>query len=161
MTHLHPFLVSALALPLIMTGCGSGEEIVEQAPPPAEPHAQSFTPAQEAPPRKAEFETRTDTVTATHAGSLTPAGKAVRGAQVRYMVQIGAFKDPKNASAIQAETRRRYHVPVLNDFHSARSLYQIRLGFFESLESASAFRQKMLDEYPLDYKDSWVVQLKR
>jgi cell division septation protein DedD len=161
MTSLYPFIVSALALPLILSGCGSAEEAVEEAPPPAEPRAQSFTPAQDPPPRKVEFETRTDTVTATHAGALTPAGNPARGAQIRYMVQIGAFKDPKNASTVQAETRRRYHVPVLNDFNSPRGLYQIRLGFFESRESASAFRQKMIDEYPLEYKDSWVVQLKR
>jgi cell division septation protein DedD len=161
MTSVYPLLLSALAVPLLLSGCGSGEDVVEQAPPPAEPRAQSFTPAREATPRKVEFETRTDTVTATHADPLIPAGSPARGVQIRFMVQIGAFKDPKNASAVQTETRRRYHLPVLNDFNAARGLYQIRMGFFESRENAAAFRQKMLEEYPRDYTGSWVVQLKR
>jgi cell division septation protein DedD len=115
----------------------------------------------EPPPKKIEFETKIDTVTADHGNEHAAAGSQTRGVQIRYMVQIGAFKDPKNATAIQAASRQRYHLPVLNDYFAGLGLYQIRIGFFESREAARAFRQKMIQEYPADYKDSWVVQLKR
>jgi len=81
--------------------------------------------------------------------------------QIRYMVQIGAFKDPHRASEVQAEARKRYKMPVLNDYHAALGLYQIRLGFFVSRVSAHEFRQRMIKDYPAEYRDSWVVQLKR
>lgn len=161
MIRVSSFMVAALAVPLLLSGCGSSEESVEESPPPPQPRQEVLPPQKETPARKLEFETRTDTVTATHANEGAAPGTQTRGVQVRYMVQIGAFKDPKNADAIQAAARRRYHLPVLNDFHSGRGLYQIRMGFFESRESAHAFRQKMIDGYPADYKDSWVVQLKR
>jgi hypothetical protein len=77
------------------------------------------------------------------------------------MVQIGAFKDPHLATAVQSSARQRFHMPVLNDYNIQVGLYQIRLGFFETRSSAHAFRRKMAAEYPADYKDSWVVQLTR
>jgi cell division septation protein DedD len=75
------------------------------------------------------------------------------------MVQIGAFKDAQNASRIQALARERYHQPVFNDYNTAISLYQIRLGFFETREAAREFRDRMAREFPEEYKDSWVAQL--
>lgn len=77
------------------------------------------------------------------------------------MVQIGAFKDPYNASRIQTLARARYRIPVLNDFHPVYGLYQIRIGFFETVEAARGFRDRLRQEFPNDYADSWVVQLKR
>lgn len=77
------------------------------------------------------------------------------------MVQIGAFKDPHNASKVQVSARNRYHMPVLNDYDIAHGYYQIRIGFFESEDAARALCERLQKEYPNDYKDSWVVQLKR
>jgi cell division septation protein DedD len=149
-------LLVACAVTAALTGCGSAEEsAVEQTPAPPQ---QRPAPA---PVRRLEFETRTDTVTALHGADRRPAGASGREVQIRYMVQIGAFKDPHRASEVQAEARKRYRMPVLNDYHAARGLYQIRLGFFVSRSSAHEFRQRMLKEHPEDYRDSWVVQLKR
>ena len=77
------------------------------------------------------------------------------------MVQIGAFKDPQKASRVQTVARERLHMPVLNDYHAALDLYQIRIGFFETYEAAQGFRLRMQKEFPTDYNDSWIVQLKR
>ena len=77
------------------------------------------------------------------------------------MVQIGAFKDPQKASRVQTVARERLHMPVLNDYHTALDLYQIRIGFFETYEAAQNFRIRMQKEFPTDYEDSWIVQLKR
>jgi hypothetical protein len=52
-------------------------------------------------------------------------------------------------------------MPVLNDYHIQMGLYQIRIGFFETRRGAEAFRKRMVMEHPAEYKDSWVVQLKR
>lgn len=108
-----------------------------------------------------EFETKTDTVAMekTHLDSV--ATHEGRDIQIKYMVQIGAFRDPNLATAVQTAAREGYHLPVLNDFNPAYGLYQIRIGFFETREDAHEFRQRMQRDYPSDYKDAWVVQLKR
>ena len=87
--------------------------------------------------------------------------REAREYQIKFMVQIGAFKDPQYASAVQTAARERYHMPVLNDYNTSYALYQIRIGFFETKEAAYAFRLRMRREYPADYRDAWVVQLKR
>jgi cell division septation protein DedD len=150
-----PLFLVAYAVTAALSGCGTAEETAEEKPP-----APQQRPAQ-VPVRRLEFETRTDTVTALHGTERKPEGVPGRAMQVRYMVQIGAFKDPHRASDVQSSARKRYKMPVLNDYHAARGLYQIRLGFFVSRESAHEFRQRMIKEFPSEYGDSWVVQLKR
>ncbi|MEW6509424.1 MAG: SPOR domain-containing protein [Bacteroidota bacterium] len=154
-----PMLLLACTFAAAMSGCGSTEESTAEQPLPAPPPPH---PASTAEPRRTlEFETRTDTVTAVHGSERSTPPIGGRIIQIRYMVQIGAFKDPHHASAVQALARQRYRMPVLNDYHAGLGLYQIRLGFFESRESARKFREQMLQAYPGEYKDSWVVQLKR
>jgi len=152
-----PSLLIALALAL--TGCGSGPETSEESAG-SRPRQTEAPPAVKA-PGKLEFETRTDTITAVHGGEHRNAGAEERDVRVRFMVQIGAFKDPHNASEVQAQARKRYQMPVLNDYYAGLGLYQIRIGFFESRDRAHAFRQRMLREYPAEYGDSWIVQLRR
>lgn len=143
-----------VALSSFAWGCGTVEES-QESPPPAPP------PAVRQKPENMEFETRTDTVYSKKtgfAGSKTP---IERERQIRFMVQIGAFKDPKKASEVQLLARQRYRLPVLNDYHPTLSLYQIRIGFFETRQGAYQFRERMHREFPADYNDAWVVQLKR
>jgi len=140
---------------LAFAGCGSSEETSQSVPPP------SPQPTVQQPQTKPDFETRTDTVAALHKAPRAGASSARREVQIRYMVQIGAFKDPTNASDVQTAARQRYHMPVVNDYHTTLSLYQIRIGFFETRGAADAFRERMRKEFPADYKDAWVVQLKR
>ncbi len=127
-------------------GCAAEEETQQVSPP------SSGT---------VEFETTTDTVYTKIAESRTEADAESRGLEARYSVQIGAFKNPRNASRLQTAIRERYQLPVVNSYHTAYALYQIRIGFFESKEEASAFRDRIRKEYPSDYGDSWVVQLER
>ncbi len=108
-----------------------------------------------------QFETKTDTVAMEKALRKSGSPRGSREPQIRYMVQIGAFKDPQYASFVQTTARSRYHLPVLNDYNTAHALYQIRIGFFEKRDDAYKFRQRMQHEHPSDYKDAWVVQLKR
>ena len=118
-------------------------------------------PAVQQPPRRPDFETRTDTVAPVLRTIRKHTPSIRKEPQIRFMVQIGAFKDPEMASKVQVTARMRYHLPVLNDYHTTLGLYQIRIGFFETRTAANTFRKKMRGEYPEDYRDSWVVQLKR
>ena len=146
-------VMMASALGVSLPGCGSSEEpaAVEKPAPPA-PRNES--------PERVQFHTHADTVTALNAGEHGTVGAPGRTAQIRFMVQIGAFRDPHHASAVQAGARKRYHMPVLNDFLAGPGLYQIRIGFFESRENARSFQQQMKRDHPSEYGDSWIVQLK-
>ncbi len=139
---------------LLFAACGGTETVQEEAAPPTPPPAQVT-------PKKTEFETRTDTVDAAKSGERSQPAAVQHEPQIRFMVQIGAFKDPANASRVQTAARERFHLPVINDFHMKRGLYQIRLGFFERRADATAFRARMISDYPKEYTDSWIVQLKR
>ncbi len=140
---------------IVAGGCSSGPETQSTPPlPPPAPAPQQATP-------QMIFETKTDTIHTLKQKTDDLLPTARNELQIRYMVQIGAFKDPHNASKLQVSTRDRYHMPVLNDYDIARGLYQIRIGFFESEDAARAFCHQLRKEHPDDYKDSWVIQLKR
>jgi len=102
-----------------------------------------------------------DTVATAHLPGEGSADSRNGERSIRFMVQIGAFQDPANASAVQLLARERYRIPVLNDYHVGLKLYQVRIGFFENYQSAGKFRAQMIQEHPGDYSDSWIVQLKR
>jgi cell division protein FtsN len=138
----------------LMAACSSIPDTEHTDPPPPQPIVQPAPPT-------LEFETRSDTVYSETLKRQEATTSADRGAAVRYMVQIGAFKDPHNASRVQKRARERYNMPVLNDFNAVYGLYQIRIGFFETKETAYEFRSRMQADYPNDYSGSWVVQLKR
>ncbi|MBI4535088.1 MAG: SPOR domain-containing protein [Ignavibacteriae bacterium] len=138
----------------ISWGCGTSEE--SQQLPTSPPETTEQTPLPES-----GFETRTDTIFTEKLGKRADTSRESRSREIRFVVQIGAFKDPRNASRVQNAARERYKLPVVNDYHAGLSLYQIRIGFFETRESANAFRQQMIREFPKAYKDAWVVQLKR
>jgi cell division septation protein DedD len=146
---------------LLIPGCGTTEESSEEHQPAISPLGRPPDSVATTPSRRTVFETRTDTVNALRGLEHRINGSAYPSEGIRYMVQIGAFSDPHHATIVQAEARKRYHLPVLNDYHAVRKLYQIRIGFFESRESARRFRQQLIHDYPADYSDSWVVQLKR
>jgi cell division protein FtsN len=148
------YVLPATLSVLVLIGCGAAEESQDATPPPAASATQQGA-------QKLGFETRVDTVKTVSRGDHARIDEAPRERQIRFMIQIGAFKDARNASRVQGIARERYHMPVLNDYHTRLGLYQIRLGFFETREQALAFQHKMQSSYPSDYKDAWVVQLKR
>jgi hypothetical protein len=117
------------------------------------------TPPPQPPPR---FDTQTDTVFVTRESEQDAAvDSGLANPDVRFMIQIGAYHDPQNASVAQNLARERYHLPVLNDYTARIGLYQIRIGFFETRGAAHEFLVTMQTGFPQDYKDSWVTQLKR
>ncbi len=144
-------------LPILFAGvigtlcsCGSAEEGAT---------GQVTTPV--TPPKRSAFETTTDTVHTENAGVESKVSGAGNAPTVQFMVQIGAFRNPKNAHAVQDLVRERYHVPVINDYNARYRFYEIRIGFFATRGAAVEFLRKLQHEYPADYKDSWVVELQR
>lgn len=81
------------------------------------------------------------------------------GAGIRYMVQIGAFREAQHATAVQTLARERFELPVVNDYNAQRKLYQVRVGFFETEAEALDFRARLIKEYRNDYWDAWAVQI--
>jgi hypothetical protein len=156
--RIHLLAPCMLAL-FLAPGCGQEEEVTQDKT--ATPVPALTAPAHNEAPRNIELESRTDTVSTLHREEGETDTLHATGHQIRFMVQVGAFRDPLLASRIQRDTRNRYHLPVLNDYHAALKLYQIRVGFFSSREEAHLFRQKMIEQFPADYNDSWVVQLRR
>ncbi|MER3524591.1 MAG: hypothetical protein C4326_11150 [Ignavibacteria bacterium] len=106
-----------------------------------------------------DFETRTDTIAVHTTADISPRAAASPADTVRFSVQIGAFRNRRFAGAAQSKARARFELPVISDYIPARRLYHLRVGFFETREQAEAFRAKIIQHYPNEYGDAWVVRI--
>lgn len=156
--------IAFLACSLFFGGCAATDGTRN------DPSASEATTAAQPPPQAPvqqqpeEFVARVDTVEA--AGSAASGGAAVADStiatgEVFFSVQIGAFKEPANASTVQALARERYTLPVLNEFQERPGLYRIRIGNFTTREEATAHLARMRTAFPADYRDSFILQLER
>lgn len=153
--HVHPLRAGVLLIFFAVAGCGTVSDFADH-----ESGTETDIPAPQA-AQTLRLETRTDTIqTERNAMPGVRNGDTERDT-IRFMVQIGAFKNPRNASKVQQEARTRFRLPVVNDYHTKYSLYQIRIGFFVTRDEAEVFRKKLQREYPGDYSDAWVVTLRR
>jgi len=149
-----PVVMVASALAVLLPGCSSTEE------PAAKPEPPLPAPRTE-PPAGVQVRTSADTINALRAAEHRTVGAEEKFAGDRYTVQIGAFRDAPHAGAVQAEARRRFRLPVLNDYHAGTGFYQIRVGLFATRDAARAFLARMRHDYPAEYGDSWIVHLRR
>lgn len=152
--------IVVLACSLFLGGCATTDgtrtdATVPEATPPSTPPPQP--PAQQ----PEEFVARVDTIEA--AGLAVTAGTdtTVAGGEILFSIQIGAYKEPANASAAQSHARERYTLPVLNEFQERQGLYRIRIGNFATREEAAAHLVRMRTAFPTDYRDSFILQLQR
>jgi cell division protein FtsN len=141
----------------LCSGCGPSQEAQEEKTlPPAEPVKQDVKKPD------MEFEMRTDTVDAVRKKAEPGAVQAdSTNWIIQYTVQVGAFKDPQNASLAQAKAKTRLQLPVTNEYDQKTGLYQIRVGSFARREEAAAFRQKLQRDYPGEYNDSWIAEVRK
>ncbi len=146
-THFLPlFIIAALGV----AGCGTASESDRrwlQLPPDSAEQG-----------RASMFETRLDTVAAQQQKERAAQG-ALQPGGARFAVQIGSFRIRRNASAAQALARERFQLPVVSDYNTTHRRYQIRVGFFPTREEAMAFRTRIINEYPREYADAWVVRI--
>lgn len=148
---MRPFLLSLISAGLAVSGCGTSAETDRQW---LQLPVDSIAHASES-----QFQTHTDTVAAQQHKEPPARGTSQQPAGARYTVQIGSFRIQRNASEAQARARQRFQQAVVNDYNSARRRYQIRVGFFPTREEAEAFRTKIVNEYPREYGDAWIVRM--
>ena len=140
----------------IMAGTGCGSSHVTQMDSTATPPP----PVVRQTPPAVELTTTTDTLHTVPAREGTRPDSSASQSRTRYTIQIGAFKDPQNANGVQQKARQRYQLPVLNDYDTVRGFYRICIGVFDSRESAQAFSENLKKDYPGEYSDCWVAQLR-
>lgn len=147
--------LTAPLLLLLLAACGGSMQIEE------DPYARPPDSTARAQTRPTQFETMTDTVATvgTQQPSEPSSTVAAAGGE-HFTIQIGAYKDPRNASQVQAIARERHDLPVLNDYDPRRGLYQIRIGLFENREAADGMLREMKAAWPQEYRDAWVVVLR-
>ena len=143
---------------VLLAGCGSTDQVSDDMT--GSEDTEFATPA--SPPQKqVEFVTRTDTVDALRTDSPAATDSLTATGKEEFAIQIGAFRDPQNAVRFQKLTRERYHHSMSNEFNPGLGLYQIRIGSFLREEEARVLLLRMQAEYPLEYKDAWIVQVSR
>jgi cell division septation protein DedD len=152
--HAHSH-AGALLVICALAGCGTVSDFADRSP--DREVDTTRTPAAQT----LRLETRTDTIRTERSVRSGFRNGETETDTIRFMVQIGAFKNPRNASKVQQNARTRFRLPVINDYHTKYSLYQIRIGFFTTKGEAELFRKRLQTEYPGDYSDAWVVTLKR
>jgi hypothetical protein len=150
------YLLCVLLGPLcwVLAGAGCGSTSMTHT------ESTGTTPPSAAhPPPAVELKATTDTLRTIPVPEDVAAGKVSSLPHTRYAVQIGAFKNPRNASAVQKRVREQLSQPALNDYDQARGFYRIRLGPFDSKESAQEFCKRLRRDFGQEYSDSWVVEL--
>lgn len=150
-----PFFVLGV---FFLAGCGTTVPDMDETA--SEEYLPTSTPPATT-PESVEFITRTDTVTILSPNEPSASHSLLITGEERFAIQIGAFREPLNASRTQNLARERFHLPMLNEFDPRLGLYQIRLGSFTSRAEARAHLLRMQAEYPAAYSDSWIVQLTR
>lgn len=153
------YLATVALLTALLAGCGTPEYATDQRVPPPTIPPPYVVPDTVRPEPPLSFRIQSDTVATAGTPGAAPQGSTAESPDIRYMVQIGSFRNAANAAAIQARARERYGVPVVNDYNTITGLYQIRIGFFETREAALALRNRLAREFPEEYGDAWVVRL--
>jgi hypothetical protein len=150
-----PFVVLSI---FILSGCGTTDPSMDET---TLPESIPTSSPQVTTPESVEFVTRTDTVRVLRSDEPSASDSLLATGEERFAVQIGAFREPFNASQTQNLARKRFHLPMLNEFDSRLGLYKIRLGSFTSRAEARTQMLRLQAEYPSEYNDSWIVQLTR
>ncbi|MCX6138855.1 MAG: SPOR domain-containing protein [Ignavibacteriales bacterium] len=77
-----------------------------------------------------------------------------------FALQIGAFQQETNAIRA-AEIFKKRSEKVIDQFYdSSVKLYRVLVGNFNSKEEAAAFQLQLRKEYPKEYSESWVAEVK-
>jgi cell division protein FtsN len=85
----------------------------------------------------------------------TPTDAAAAAVEARYSVQVGAFRDPANASAQAARLSAAGYTPRIVHARATQSrLYMVRLGAFPDRPAANAFATQIADRLDID---TWTV----
>jgi hypothetical protein len=93
----------------------------------------------------------------------TPAPVTVKSAlpQHYYSIQIGAYRLKSNADRTIDIIKKRFPYPVIRFYEPGIKMERICIGHFTSFKAAVALLQSIQRQYPKDYKDAWIAELKK
>jgi cell division septation protein DedD len=165
-------LVFAFGLGLFAAGCTASSQLdegTETQPAPAKTPA-PVTPAvvKTTPPvqtNRQGFTTKEDTIEVESAQKNrrpehTPVVVQRRAPVVKttYGVQIGAFKEEKNAQRATGTLAKRYKKPAAFFFDEGLKIFKVTIGNFATEQEAKQFAAAMKKKYPKEYKNVWVIR---
>jgi cell division protein FtsN len=78
--------------------------------------------------------------------------------QYYFTVQLGSFRDMKNAESLQQKATKVLGQTVNSEYDSISQLYKVTVGKFMFKEDAAAFRESCVK---LGYKDAFVTEVRR
>lgn len=81
--------------------------------------------------------------------------------QKYYSVQIGAYRLKSNTDRNYALSLKRFQQPVIRFYEKGIKMERVCVGHFSSLKMAQAFLNKIQKQYPADYAEAWVAELKQ
>jgi cell division protein FtsN len=81
--------------------------------------------------------------------------------QKYFSVQIGAYRLKSNADRNFSLTMKRFQQPVIRFYERGIKMERLCVGHFSSAKAALAFLRKIQKDYPADYTDAWVAELKQ
>jgi cell division septation protein DedD len=83
----------------------------------------------------------------------------VPGPTAKYCVQIGAYKLRENADVVASAAETRFARAVYTIHDAGTDLFKVMIGDFATKDEARSFRDRMVQQYPGEYKDAWVSEL--
>ena len=81
--------------------------------------------------------------------------------QKYYSVQIGAYRLKSNTDRNYALSLKRFQQPVIRFYEKGIKMERVCVGHFSSLKMAQTFLKKIQKQYPADYTEAWVAELKQ
>lgn len=76
-------------------------------------------------------------------------------------MQVGAFQSQQSADKTANLAGDRYTRSVYTFFDAEGKFFKVYIGVFDTKEDARRFRDRMAQQYPEDYRDAWVAELKK
>jgi cell division septation protein DedD len=151
---------SLLVAAMVLAGCAASHDQAEKAadtavvPAPVKPAASSI-PAKIDTVNVAVQKAQKPPYESADPAKAVPTPSAI----IKFTVQIGAYKLQENADVVASTAKSRFAKNVYTIHDAATNLYKVMVGDFTGKDEARIFRDRMVQQYPGDYKDAWVSEL--
>jgi cell division septation protein DedD len=84
----------------------------------------------------------------------------VQGKKKFFALQIGAFQQEANANRIAEIFKKRSDKRIDQFYDASVKLYRVLVGSFSTKEEANAFQAQLKKDFPKEYPESWVAEVK-